>query len=173
MFVLAISIVYDGRLVPSARAPRLVAQTTMVPLRPYITRLSARISVDPRRCTISIGSGSRAIVMHVGSLRAQGAAGTMALRAAPFVADHAIYVPLAVVARELGASVWYAPASHAVFVEFEAAHPLASMTPFNSNEPSIAPTRLFTAQPTRVERPVVRGTPHPRRTPIPATPSRP
>ena len=145
----------------------------MVPLRPYITRLAARISVDPQRGTITIGRGAREIVVQVGSLRAQGSDGAMQLRAAPFLADDAIYVPLAAIARALGGSVSYAPAWHAVLVGFSGAPPLATMTPFNVDEPQVAPTQIFTAQPKRIARPVLSGTPRPRRTPIPVRPSRP
>ena len=143
----------------------------MVPLRPYITRLCARVSVDQLRGTIRLTCGSSDITMQVGSLQAHSQRGPLALRAAPFEQDDAIYVPLAAIARERGELVSYEAQAHTVLVADAIAPPLATMTPYNASEPRVAPTQIFTAEPKRTDRPVLSGTPHPRRTPIPATPS--
>lgn len=145
----------------------------MVPLRPYITRLGGRVSVDPERGTITVGRGASEIVMHLGSLRAQSGAGPLELRAAPFAADDVIYVPLAATARALGETVTYQAQLRTVLVELRGSPPLATMTPYDPLQQRVTPTQIFTAEPKRTERAVLTGTPHPRRTPIPATPSRP
>ena len=169
----ALSVMYDGALVPASAPPVIVDRTAMVPLRPYIVRLAGRISFDPRAGTLAIERGSTRVHLRLGSLHGSIDDMAIALPAAPFVRGDAVYVPLAAVARALGDRVAYAARLHAVEVLTAQPRPLSLMTPFDPLGPSAAPTVIFTPQPIVTERPLVRESPRPRRTPLAVRPSRP
>jgi len=97
------------------------------------------------------------------------------LPVAPFGRAGVAYVPLADVARAFGGAAEYDPHSHIMALDVPPLTELKSPAPFDPNAPSAAPTVIFTpspAPPSPTPQPTVGASPVPRRTAIPAIPSR-
>jgi hypothetical protein len=85
--------------------------------------------------------------------------------------DGTIYVRLGTVVRDLGGSASFDAVRQVVTIEMPGPTPVATATPFNPANPSVAPTMVFTPQPVTTPRPSATGIPQPRRTPVPVVPS--
>jgi hypothetical protein len=167
----AVIIVLNGAVVPSAPPPRLLFGHVMAPLAPVVTRFTERVAIDGD--TITLVRGARTCVLHVGwdALECDGVAGPLPV--APFGRDGVAYVPLAEVARAFGGTAAYDARSRILAVTLPEAAVLASPAPFDPAAPQASPTAVFTpSPPPATPRPVEAGSPQPRRTAIPAIPSR-
>jgi hypothetical protein len=91
------------------------------------------------------------------------------LPVAPSIEDGEPYVPLAAIARDLGATVSYDAASRTISIVLVPL-PVVTMTPLARYVPPPEPLATFTAKPVPVPAPTVTGIPRPRRTPILVTP---
>lgn len=148
----ALSIVVDGNVVRSYNAPYVVSGHVVAPLEPYVTGIAA-----------SIGYSGGTLIVTRGDRFAQ-----VPFASPPDPAHYqSTYVEIAPLLRTLGATVWYDPREHRLFVETPRSV-LATPTPFNPAVPQPAPTAVFTPIPATTPRPAVTGTPSPRRTPLPA-----
>ncbi|MDQ2908648.1 MAG: stalk domain-containing protein [Candidatus Eremiobacteraeota bacterium] len=101
-------------------------------------------------------------------------AGATAVRLpiAPYLRAGEPIIPLAAVARALGADVTYEPATHTIDIETRASA-LATPTPFATWSPPPGELPTFTPHETPTPAPTVSGIPEPRRTPLLVTPPAP
>ncbi|GAC1306531.1 MAG: hypothetical protein NVSMB21_09410 [Vulcanimicrobiaceae bacterium] len=161
----AVTVVLDGRTIDASSAARLSRATVVAPLEPFVVALADRIERRDDGCEIVIVRGERSIVVRVGSVRAR--SGTLAetLPIAPYVLAGETIIPLAAIARALGATVGYDAASRTVTI-VTMPEPLAafSAVPYVVPPPGSVPT--FAPHATPAPRPTVTGIPRPRRTPI-------
>jgi hypothetical protein len=173
MIPAAVIVILNGAIVASAPPAQLLFGHVMAPLAPVITRFTERAVVDGN--TITLVRSGRTCVFRVGSdaFVCDGVGGNLPV--APFGRDGVAYVPLAEVARAFGGAAEYDPHSHIMALEVPPRTAVRSPAPFDPNAPSATPTVIFTPSPapaTPTPRPVDDASPVPRRTAIPAIPSR-
>jgi hypothetical protein len=167
----AIVVVLNGAFLPSSPPVRRLFGHAMAPLAPVIARIADVVTLagddvtlvrGTRTCRFRIGSP----VFACDAMRAD--AGVT-----PFARDGIVYLPLATVARAFGGSVTYDARSATLAIALPPRAGLATPAPFDPAAPQVAPTQIFTPQPgPPTPNPVDSGDPHPRRTALPATPSR-
>jgi hypothetical protein len=128
------------------------------PIDPIVRKVAQSVQVDPRDLAVTVeGNGKRAVVRSPNDVIAE--------------ADGTVYVRLGTVVRDLGGSVSFDRVRKVVTIEMPGPIPVATPTPFNPANPSVAPTMVFTPQPVTTLRPTPSGIPQPRRTPVPVVPS--
>lgn len=119
-----------------------------------------------------LASGGTRVTVQVGSRVAHVGTAVEMLPIAPFLRDGRLILPLASIARELGATVVYDGPGRLLAIQRATAAPLATMTPFaGTSDPQASPRIVAPEPPTPV--PSVFGIPQPRRTPVVETPARP
>jgi hypothetical protein len=146
-----VTVVLDGAPAPSAPPARLVGGRVLAPIA-LIARLADRVTVAAD-----------------GGLTAQ--RGERACVARTIGAEGAAFVELAPLARCLGATVSWDAASRTLGLAFARAAQSREHPAFDPRAPQVAPTTIFTPEPVRTPRVLVTGSPIPRRTAIPVTPS--
>lgn len=169
----AVIVILNGSVVASAPPAQLLFGHVMAPLAPVITRFTERAAVDGD--TITLVRDGRTCVFRIGS-DAFTCDGVISVSpVAPFGRGGVAYVPLAEVVHAFGGAIAYDPRARAVALEVVSAAPLKTPAPFDPSAPSVTPTTVFTPSPapaTPTPRPLESGSPMPRRTAIPAIPSR-
>ena len=168
-------VILNGAIVASAPPAQLLFGHVMAPLAPVITRFTERAVVDGN--TITLVRSGRTCVFRVGSdsFACDGIDGNLPV--APFGHDGVAYVPLADVARAFGGAAEYDPHSHIMAIDVPPQTAVKSPAPFDPNAPSASPTVIFTPSPSPAPasptpQATSAGSPLPRRTAIPAIPSR-
>jgi hypothetical protein len=152
----AVIVILNGAIVASAPPAQLLSGHVIAPLVPVVTSFTERAAVDGE--TITLERGGRTCVVR-----------------AVFGQDGVAYVPLAEVARAFGGAAEYDPHTHVVTLDVPGERDLKTPAPFDPSAPSAAPTEIFTPSPApapRTAQPLDAGSPMPRRTAIPAIPSR-
>jgi hypothetical protein len=146
----AVTVAVDGRPVRAYHGAYASNGRVYAPLRPFVTGLADKIWYVGD--TLIIARNGRYACIRLGPR-------------APDALD-GVYVPLARVARALGASVTYVRRTVEIGI---GAQPLGTPTPFDAAEPQVSPSTVFTPTPVPTPRPVWTGEPLPRRTPLPIT----
>ncbi len=130
------------------------------PIDPIVRTVAQSVQIDPQDHAVTVErDGKRAVVRSPDDVIAE--------------PDGTVYVRLGTVVRDLGGSVSFDRVRKVVTIEMPGPSPLATPTPFNPANPSVAPTMIFTPQPVTTPRPAPSGIPQPRRTPVPVVPSYP
>ena len=158
---IVVTVVLGGIPLPASQ-PAWVSPEGYVyaPIDPIVRRVAQRVQVDPQDLAVTIErDGKRVVLASRPDVIAE--------------SDGTIYVRLGTVVRDLGGSVSFDAVRKVVTIEMPAPLPVATATPFNPANPSVAPTMVFTPQPTTTPRPAPTAIPQPRRTPIPVIPSYP
>jgi hypothetical protein len=173
MIPAAVIVILNGAILASVPPAQLLFGHVMAPLAPVITSFTERAEVDGN--TITLVRNGRTCVFRVGSdsFACDGIDGNLPV--APFGHDGVAYVPLADVARAFGGAAEYDPHSHIMALDVPPQTELKSPAPFDPNAPSATPTVIFTPSPAPASptpQPTGTGNPVPRRTAIPAIPSR-
>jgi hypothetical protein len=169
--IAAIIVLLNGVFVPSAPPPRRVFGAVMVPLAPIVARIADRVTLDGD--TITLVRGTRVCAFTVGSPAYRCDGVRQASGVVPFARDGIVYLPLGAVVRAFGGTVTFDARSGTVAVTLPRSNALLTPPPFDANAPQATPTRVFTPQPAPPTPQVpISGDPRPRRTAIPATPSR-
>jgi hypothetical protein len=169
--LLALIVIVNGAFVPSSPPVRLLFGHVVAPLAPVIARISDRVSLAGD--TVTVARGGRTCVFEVGSPAFQCDGVIRRAAVTPFARDGIVYVPLAAAVRAFGGTIAIDARSATVDVTMPATAPFATPSPFDASAPQATPTRLFTPQPPPpTPRPVESVDPRPRRTAVPATPSR-
>jgi len=168
----AIVVVLNGAFVPATPPVRRLFGHVMAPLLPVVARLVDTVTVDGDDVTLV--RGARTCVFRVGAPAYRCDDGTVRpAGVAPFGRDGVVYVPLAAVASAFGGRATYDARSASVGVVMPARWSVTTPAPFDPAAPQVVPTRVFTPQPGPPSpRPAVSSVPQPRRTAIPAIPSR-
>lgn len=166
-------VILNGAIVASAPPAQLLFGHVMAPLAPVITHFTERAVVDGD--TITLVRDGRTCTLRVGSeaIICGGVAATLPV--APFGRDGVAYVPLAEVARAFGGAAEYDPRTRIVALDVPGETALKTPAPFDPNAPSATPTVIFTPSPAPAPAtapPADPTSPLPRRTAIPAIPSR-
>lgn len=136
-----VTVLIDGSVVRSYRAPFVRHGRVMAPVDPFIVDVAASVEY---------------------------ADGTIVVRRADRFAQvpATAFVEIGPLLRTLGLTVSYDARSRRVSIDIP---PLlyATPTPFNPAVPLAAPRAVFTPTPAVTPKPAVTGTPSPRRTPLP------
>jgi hypothetical protein len=159
-----VTVVIAGHRVDASESAHLEGGIVVAPLDPFVRAFATTIveTEEGRRFTIT--RGSRMVSVTLGSTDAIEDGRIRALPAAPFAAPASSFVPLAAIARALGATVEYDGRSRTLAIT-TAPEPLVSMTPLGVYlTPTDAPT--FAPKETAAPAPRITGIPRPRRTPI-------
>lgn len=158
----------DGRLVEGSTPARLRGGVIEAPVAPYVRELAKRIERQAAGGRLSFERDGRSLTVVLGSAVALNGNETERLPIAPYLRGGQTIVPLAAVARALGASVEYDPVAHTMHIQLPAAAPLATLAPAAAGtllpSPEASPAPAATFAPTPV--PANSGIPRPRRTPI-------
>jgi hypothetical protein len=171
LVALVVTVLLDGRPI-EASAPAVLARGTIVaPLDPFVRRLARRIEFDPATGVIRIVGDGCSAELAIGDRTLRGDSRLATLPIAPFLRDGQPQIPLAAVARALGASVSYDARLHVL--EIIEPPPAELESPAPALVPVGPPRATFTPQPVATPRPEVTGVPQPRRTPIWEQPSQP
>lgn len=151
------AILLNGAALQSYNRPYIAGGRVCAPVAPYITRIADRIGFER------------------GALVASRAGLTVRIRAPRFEPQDLSrsYVPVVTVFTGLGARVHYDAQRHVLEVQLPRAAGVKPVPPFQPPQPHVRPTLIFTPEPVVTPRPAYTGTPHPRRTPIVVTTSRP
>jgi len=165
---IVVTVLVDGALVDGSTAARLYGDVVVAPLAPYLDRIAERIEVDPSGKRIVFVRDGRSVAVTVGSPVIRSGSRALVLPIAPYLRAGETLIPLAAVARALGASVDYDAVSRTVSVA-TIPEPLASLTPDSAYRPPSRPLATFTPNPTPAPKVEVTGVPKPRRTPIVVT----
>jgi hypothetical protein len=173
MIPAVVIVILNGAIIASAPPAQLLFGHVMAPLAPVITHFTERAVLDGD--TITLVRNDRTCVLRVGSdsITCDGVAATLPV--APFGRGGVAFVPLAEVARALGGVAAYDSHTHIVALDVPAETNLKTPAPFDPAAPQASPTVIFTPSPVPVPatpRPLDSGSPQPRRTAVPAIPSR-
>jgi len=161
-----VAVTIDGALVDSSHPAILWDGVVMAPLDPFGRDIADQIASDAGGERFTLERDGRRIEISLGSPFARGDTGPDTLPIAPFLREGEPIVPLAAVARALGASVRYDGAAHNLVVKLPPAPSLATLPPLPTWTPAPGPFPTFTPYQAPTPRPVVTGVPKPRRTPI-------
>lgn len=165
-----VSVLIDGKLIASSCSAELTEGVVRAPLDPFVRRMADQITSDGRYITLARGGATVTIVVGSRLLQADGT--SRELPFAPFLRRGEPVVPLAALARALGAEAGYDNATRTLVVR-SAPQPLATMTPFTSWIAPTGPLPTFPPTSAPTPRPSVSGIPQPRRTPIVVDPEHP
>ncbi len=160
-----VTVLIEGTPVEGSTPARLCDDVVVAPLAPYLRDVADRIQIDDDRGIIVVERAGRSISIAIGSSVLRSGAASSGLPIAPYLRAGEPVIPLAAVARALGARVDFDPASKTMSIAWEPA-PLVSATPDAAYTPPPGPLDTFTPQPTPAPKVVVTGVPRPRRTPI-------
>ncbi|WP_276352339.1 stage II sporulation protein P [Cohnella caldifontis] len=94
--------------------PRIVSQTTLVPVRTVSEALGASVAWDPAARSVTIAKHSTVIVLTIGRTSANDGGKSVELDAAPTIASGATLVPVRFVAERFGVSVQWDRTARAV-----------------------------------------------------------
>jgi hypothetical protein len=164
-----VTVVVDGRVVPSSQPPTIVAGTIVAPLDPYLQNLAGSVAVDQEAGTILIARGSASVVVKIGQRLARLGLADMMLPIAPYVRDGSAFIPLAAVARGLGATVSFDGRTKTLLIVLPPGEPLTTPSPYVL-VPGAASPLPFRTDPTAPPSPSITSVPQPRRTPIEENP---
>lgn len=175
MSSLAVALLVNGVLVAGIPPARLVDGHVMIPLGPPLTQIVERATLTPSDVLLS--RGRLACALFLGRTRFVCDGRTYRAASAPFAVAGTAFLPLADLARVFGATVRYDARTRTAMVTRASAAMVASPAPFNPLAPQVAPTQIFTPQPSppaaaTPQSSAASAPPRPRRTAIPATPSR-
>ncbi len=169
--LLAIIVLVNGAFVPSLPPARLLFGHFVAPLAPVIARIADQISVTGN--DVAVVRAGHTCVFRAGTLAYRCDARIRLAGVAPFARGGVVFLPLAEVVRGLGGSLEYDAPTGTVQIAVPTTGPVATPSPFDPGVPQVVPTQIFTPQPgpatPQVPQP---GDPRPRRTAVPATPSR-
>ncbi len=149
-----VTVVLNGRRIDATIPATIVRGVTMAPLDPFVRDLAERIDCLGGGATIRIARGARELILRLGPSSI-----------APCVPPDDARIPLASVARALGASVAYDARTHTLFVSI-VAEAIAPFSPVPYVPPEVGTVPTFAPTSVPMPRPTITGIPRPRRTPV-------
>lgn len=157
--IIVVTVVFHGLPIAALHPAYVKDGTVFAPLQPIVEKIARSTSVDAGG-DVTVTRGNRTARLRIG-------------RGAYELNDGTVYVPLARVVRVLGGSVDYDPVRRVAAILMPEAGALSTPSPYDRAAPTVAPTAVFTPQPTVAPRATPSGTARPRRTPVPVVPSYP
>ncbi len=151
-----VTVVIDGRRLPQYARAFVAGGRVYAAASPLLRRVADRMWVD---------GGSFVVECNGRRVRVPIAAGR---GDQPSTA----YVAVGPLLRGLGDGVHYRAGARALDVRTRPAGAIATPTPFRGASQAVAPRAIFTPEPVPTTRPVWKGPPLPRRTPLPFPPQR-
>lgn len=156
-----VTVLLGGVPIPTSRPAWLDARGfVFTPLDPIVVRLAQVVEIDREEGHVTLRRDDKSVVVRFGP-------------DAIAEPDGTIYVRLGPVVRGLGGTATFDAVRKVVTIEMPQAQAVSTPTPFQPANPTVAPTTIFTPQPTVTPRPTPSGAPQPRRTPVPVVPSYP
>ncbi|HEY0798693.1 MAG TPA: copper amine oxidase N-terminal domain-containing protein [Candidatus Baltobacteraceae bacterium] len=168
---IVVSVIIDGRSIEGIQPATLVRGTVVAPLEPYFDRFADRI-VRNADGSVEVDRGAHEIVITPGSAEVRVDSVRRRLLIAPYLREGRIIVPLAAIARALGANVQFNGTQKVLSIDAPASAPIATMTPYVAPLTRVSPGPTFTPTPAPAPQSTVTGIPQPRRTPLAADPPR-
>ena len=169
--LLAMVVLLNGSFVPSSPPVRRLFGEVMAPLSPVITRIADRVTL--RGDDVVLSRSAQTCTFRIGSPAFRCGDALAAAEVAPFARDGIVFLPLAAVVRAFGGDVTFDSARATVAITMPARSSVATPAPFDATLPQVAPTQVFTPQPAApTPQATATGDPYPRRTALPAIPSR-
>jgi len=152
-----IAILLNGSPLRSYNPPYLVHGRIEAPVAPFLTRIADRIGYVGEVMIVIRGNA------------------TVRIRTGPHDPKslQAVYVPIAGALRALGARITYDARRKVLEIQAGGHRLMQTMPPYEVRSPGPAPTTVFTPEPVQTTRPEYTGSPHPRRTPVVRSTSRP
>jgi len=160
-----VTVLIDGAPVDGSVAARLRGGVVVAPLEPYVAAIAQRIEPDQNGLRFVFQRGSRSVTVSIGSQVARSGPAVESLPIAPYLRGGEAFIPLAAVARDLGAAVDFDAATKTLHVSLPP-EPLATLSPSGPWTPGPGPFVTFAPPQTPAPAPLVTGIPRPRRTPI-------
>jgi len=152
-----VAILLNGSPLQTYNRPYLSGGRIRAPIAPYVTRIADRIALE--RGALLVTRGGQTFRIRTGAFDPQSLP--------------RVYVEVVPLHRRFGARVVYDSQRHVLDVQLPRRRDVLPGAPLQSAQPHVTPTRVFTPEPLITPRPAYTGTPHPRRTPIVVTTSRP
>jgi hypothetical protein len=147
-----VAVVIDGAIVPSVPTATLAMGRVMAPPE-LIARFATRVQI--------LADGALVVERNGRICTARGQLG-----------DDLVRVPLEPLVRCLGGSSVWDERAHTLSITFARSTVVATPAPFDPSAPQVVPTAVFTPEPASpTPRAIATGSPRPRRTAIPVTPS--
>jgi hypothetical protein len=159
-----VTVLVDGRIVDGSVPATLRGDVVVAPVWPYASGIAQRVECL-KAGSLFFERDGRTFRVTIGSTFGRSGDATQALSIAPYLRAGEAIIPLAAVARALGASVAYDARARVLQIDIEP-EPLATMTPYANWSPPPGPLPTFTAAPTPAPVATLRGVPSPRRTPL-------
>lgn len=159
-----VTVVIGGSRIDASEGARLERGIVVAPIDPFVRAFATEITETEYGRRFTIARGTRTVSFTLGRRDAREDGRTQEFPIAPFASAESSFVPLAAIARALGATVAYDGHSRTLAITTPP-EPLVFMTPLGAYRP---PTDVPTFAPKETPAPVPRvtGIPHPRRTPI-------
>ncbi len=153
-----VTVVLDGSTIDASVPARIACGVTLAPLAPFVRAFAERIERSSDGTRVRISRGGHDVVVRLTS-------GVPPCCMGASVPLDDARIPLAAVARALGASVAYDARTHTLAIELvPGAVATFSAAPYVAPPPGSVPTFAPHTAPTPA--PTVTGIPRPRRTPI-------
>jgi hypothetical protein len=169
--LLAIVVVFNGVFAPSAPPVIRLHGHVLAPLGAIVSRIADRVTIDG--ATLTLVRGAHTCVFRIGAATYRCDAAIRVADVAPVARDGTAFLPLATVVRAFGGAATYDALRGAFAITLPPDRSLVTPPPFDPSAPQAMPTQVFTPQPPPPTPQVIQsGDPRPRRTAIPATPSR-
>ena len=171
--MIPVIVIFNGAIVASSPPAELVFGHVMAPLAPVVSRIAQRAALAGDDIVVVRGSHTCALKIGSAAMTCDGIG--RQLPVLPYGRDDRAFVPLAEIARAFGGNATYDARSHTIEVNVAAETAVDTPAPYDPNALHVRPATIFTPSPapaTPTPRAVDSGSPQPRRTAIPVTPSR-
>ena len=165
-----VTVVVDGSIVVGSTAARLHDGVVVAPLDPYVRSFATRIRREPGG-TIVVERSGAVVTLSLRARDVRVGTTTRHLTLAPDLHTDRTIVPLATIARDLGATATYDGPTHTITVVLPASA-LGTPEPFVAGTPGSEPFPTFAPPATPQATPTLGAMPRPRRTPIEIDPPR-
>lgn len=160
-----VTVVLDGRTIDASQPARIAGGVTVAPLVPFVRDFADRIERSSDGSRVRIVRGERDVVVRIAAFPCSDSSDMRASFIVACVPLDTVEIPLAAVARALGASVSYDARARTLAIVLVPG-PIATLTAVPYVRPAPGTVATFAPTSSPMPRPIVTGIPRPRRTPI-------
>lgn len=164
-------VILNGAVLAGTPPAELVLGHVLVPAA-LVGRVADRVQIDPDGTIVATWHGTRCVLQQ-GSVVLVCGDRVLSAGVPPLERDGTTYVALPELVRGFGGEATFDARNALLVLHLSGERRVATPAPFDPTEPQVAPVPVFTPQPPGpTPRPAETGPPRPRRTAIPAVPSR-